>query len=51
MYLAKTAKVNLSDEVTGRRGHGRDDETTSDMTFLKRAYPVYEELLHKYTSK
>ena len=26
-------------------------ETTPDVTFLQRAYLVYEELLHKYTSK
>ena len=27
------------------------NETTPDVTFLQRAYLVYEELLHKYTSK
>ena len=43
--------MNLSMREPAREKMMMMNETTPDVTFLQRAYLVYGELLHKYTSK
>ena len=43
--------MNLRREKTGHGIEERDETNPEQMFLKKRTYLVYEELLHKYTSK